>query len=141
MTNVVSETLKPSLEPLVIEWLTAHDAELALPAVTIAELAYGIQRIRPDERAERLERGLEAWRQRFRDRIFAFDEPAALAYGALMGEASRQGNPMSIPDGMIAATARVHGARLATRNTADFRACALDLVDPWHVPGVHEPRN
>jgi len=36
-----------------------------------------------------------------------------------------------LPDSLIAATAKVHNLTLATRNTADFKACGIDLVNPW----------
>lgn len=114
-----------------IAWLVRHDAELALPTVTIAEIAYGIEKIRPDQRAVRLEQGLVDWRRRFADRIFGLTESAALAYGELMGTAVRQGRPMSAPDGMIAAITRVNGGRLATRNLDDFATTGLDLMSPW----------
>jgi predicted nucleic acid-binding protein len=130
-TNVVSESLRKSPDPKVVAWLVRHDAELALPTVTIAEIAFGIQKILPDRRATRLERGLSDWRHRFADRIFGLTEEAALAYGDIMGAASRQGLEMSAPDGMIAAIVRVNGGRLATRNLADFRTTGLDLVSPW----------
>jgi len=130
-TNVVSETLKKSPSSAVIAWLVRHDAELALPTVTIAEIAFGIQKIAPDQRAVRLERGLSEWRRRFSDRIFGLTEEAALAYGEIMGSASRQGIGMSAPDGMIAAIARVNGGRLATRNLNDFRSTGLELASPW----------
>lgn len=130
-TNVVSETLRKSPAPAVIAWLVRHDAELALPTVTIAEIAFGIQKIVPDQRAARLEQGLSDWRHRFADRIFGLTEEAALAYGEIMGAASRQGVGMSAPDGMIAAIARVNGGRLATRNLTDFRTTALELTSPW----------
>jgi len=130
-TNVISETLKKSPDPAVIAWLVRHDAELALPTVTIAEIAYGIQRIRPDQRAERLEQGLSDWRRRFADRIFGLTEEAALSYGQIMGIASQQGRGMSAPDGMIAAIARINGGRLATRNTVDFATTGLELISPW----------
>ena len=35
----MSETLRKSPDPAVISWLTRHDADLALPTVTIAEIA------------------------------------------------------------------------------------------------------
>lgn len=130
-TNVISETLKKEPSPAVIAWLVRHDAELALPTVTIAEIAFGIQKIVPDQRAGRLEQGLSDWRRRFADRIFGLTEEAALAYGEIMGTASRQGRGMSAPDGMIAAIARVNGGRLATRNLTDFGTTALDLISPW----------
>jgi len=130
-TNVVSETLRKAPNEAVIAWLVRHDAELALSTVTIAEIAYGIQKIKPDQRADRLERGLDDWRRRFADRIFGLTEEAALVYGELMGSAARQGRGMSAPDGMIAAIARVNGGRLATRNLTDFETTGLDLTSPW----------
>ena len=130
-TNVVSETLKKSPSPAVVAWLVRFDIELALPTVTIAEIAFGIHKILPDRRAARLDEGLAAWRRRFADRIFGLTEEAALAYGELMGAATRQGLSMSAPDGMIAAIARVNGGRLATRKVSDFRTAELDLVSPW----------
>ncbi|WP_421577687.1 type II toxin-antitoxin system VapC family toxin [Shinella sp. M31] len=130
-TNVVSETLKKAPAEPVIAWLERFDAELALPTVTIAEIAYGIEKTRSDQRADRLGQGLDDWRRRFADRIFALTEEAALAYGEIMGEAARGGRVMSVPDGMIAAIARVNGGRLATRNVRDFAGTGLDLIDPW----------
>ena len=130
-TNVISETLKKMPDEAVIAWLVRHDAELALPTVTIAEIAFGIQKIRPDQRADRLEQGLSDWRRRFAHRIFGLTEAAALAYGDIMGTATRQGRSMSAPDGMIAAIARVNGGRLATRNLNDFATTGLELICPW----------
>lgn len=130
-TNVISESLKKTPDPAVLAWLVRNDAELALPTVTIAEIAFGIQKIRPDERADRLEQGLSRWRHRFADRIFGLTEEAALAYGEIMGSATRQGRGMSAPDGMIAAIARVNGGRLATRNLNDFAPAKLELISPW----------
>jgi len=112
-------------------WLVRFDAELALPTVTVAEIAFGIQKIRPDQRAERLEQGLTEWRRRFADRMFGLTEEAALAYGEIMRQAVRQGQAMSAPDAMIAAIARVNGGRLATRNITDFETTGLALVNPW----------
>ncbi len=133
-TNIVSETLRKSPDRAVMGWLVQHDAELALPTVTIAEIAFGIQKILllPDRRrAGRLEAGLSSWRRRFADRIFVLTEEAALAYGNIMAVAARQGRAMSAPDGMIAAIARVNGGRLATRNLGDFQTTGLELISPW----------
>ncbi|MEO3388751.1 type II toxin-antitoxin system VapC family toxin [Mesorhizobium sp. CAU 1741] len=130
-TNVISETLRKEPAEAVIAWLVRHDAELALPTVTIAEIAFGIHKIRPDERATRLEQGLQDWRRRFADRIFGLTEDAALAYGEIMGDAVRQGRAMSAPDGMIAAIARANGGRLATRNRKDFETTGVETVSPW----------
>lgn len=134
-TNVISESLRKSPNPVVMAWLATHDDELAIPSVTIAEIAFGIAKIRPDERSILLQRGLDAWRGRFAGRIFAFTEQAALVYGELMGAAHRTGTALSAPDGMIAAITIVNQGRLASRNSRDFGALPLVLLNPWgNVP-------
>lgn len=42
------------------------------------------------------------------------------------------GRPISHADAQIAAIAKVRGAKLATRDVADFEDCGLDIVDPWN---------
>ena len=38
---------------------------------------------------------------------------------------------LGVADGLIAATALVHGQKLATRNIADFRPFEVEIVNPW----------
>lgn len=130
-TNVISETLRRSPSSEVMTWLAIHDDSLAIPAVTIAEIAYGIAKIRPDERSDLLQQGLDAWRQRFAGRIFALTEQAALVYGEIMGAAHRAGSSLTAPDGMIASIAIVNEGQLATRNVRDFVAVPVELMNPW----------
>lgn len=120
-TNVVSESLRKQPDEAVIAWLIRHDAEIA----------FGIEKIRPDQWAVRLEEGLQDWRRRFRHPIFDLTEDAALAYGEIMAEAARSGQSMSVQDGMIAAIVRVNDGQLATRNLKDFRTARLTLISPW----------
>lgn len=130
-TNVVSESLKKTPDESVAEWLIRHDSELALSTVVIGEIAYGVNKIHPDQRAARLQAGLDQWCRRYADRIFGFTQEAALAYGEIMGTAVRKGRTMSAPDGMIAAIAHIHGAKLATRNMTDFETTPVDIISPW----------
>ena len=130
-TNVVSELMRKSPDPGVVGWLERHDAELALSTIVIGEIAFGVEKIAPGERARRLVRDFHELRRRYADRIFGFTEAAALVYGALAGERSRAGRPMPIADAMIAAIAKSHGAKLATRNLADFADSGLELISPW----------
>lgn len=130
-TNVISEAFGQKPNEAVIAWLKRFDVELALPSISIAEISYGIEKLALEQRSARLETGLASTRQRFAGRILAFDEIAALAFGKIMGDASRSGRSMSPLDGMIAAIALVNNARLATRNVAHFEHCGLDLINPW----------
>lgn len=132
-TNVISETLRKTPDTLVVRWLNAHRFDLAIPSMALAELAYGIERIRPEQRAARLQRRLDGWRRQYARRIFSFDAETALAYAKVMAHAERRGRPMSVPDGIIAAIALVNGGRLATRNLRDFETTGLDLISPWEA--------
>ncbi len=39
--------------------------------------------------------------------------------------------PIATANAVIAATTLAHGAQLATRNTADFEAIGLELINLW----------
>jgi hypothetical protein len=67
----------------------------------------------------------------FAGRILAFDEPAATHYGEVMGRRKELGRPLSVPDGQIAAIARLHGFAVATRNVRDFAGCGIEIVNPF----------
>jgi predicted nucleic acid-binding protein len=84
---------------------------------------------RPEGRA--LGAGLGLLAPPFADRIFPLTEAAALAYGDITSAALRQDRPMTAPEGMIAAIARINGGRLATRNLPDFETTGLELICPW----------
>ena len=50
----------------------------------------------------------------------------------MIGAARRPaGRPISHADCQIAAIARSCGARVATRNDADFAHCGIDVINPW----------
>ncbi len=130
-TNVISETMRKQPNPSVISWLESHDDLLAIPTVTIAEIAYGIAKIRTDERSKRLANALDDWRHRFSDRIYPFTEQAALIYGELMADSAHSGKVVFAPDGLIAAIAKANNGQLATRNTSDFEHMKLAIINPW----------
>jgi predicted nucleic acid-binding protein len=41
------------------------------------------------------------------------------------------GKSMAAFDSIIAATARMHGYRLVTRNVRDFANAGIDVLNPW----------
>lgn len=132
-TNVVSEPLRPSPDPLVLAWMDAQALEtLALSAVTVAELRYGVAAMPAGRRADTLGRRLEAEvLPLFDGRVLAFDLAASRAYADLMAAARRAGHAIGRADGYIAAIAAAHGLTVATRDTSPFTAAGLDTVDPW----------
>ena len=62
----------------------------------------------------------------FAGRVLPFDEATAAR--------RREGRPIEAFDAQIAATARVAGAGLATRDTGDFAGCGLTVINPCEVP-------
>ncbi len=69
--------------------------------------------------------------QDFAGRILPFDDPAARVFAVLAAGRRKLGRPIEFFDAQIAAIARVHDATLATRNTSDFEACGVRLINPW----------
>ncbi|ORX11377.1 twitching motility protein PilT [Mycobacterium xenopi] len=96
------------------------DGELAISAITLAELHFGVLVARQQKvRAERLRRLMVV--QRKFDAL-PLDEAVAASYGqvaAAVVDAGRQPRARSM-DLLIAATAHAHAARLYTRNADDF---------------------
>ncbi len=129
-TNVVSETLKNSPSPFVVAWLVRFDAELALPTVTIAEIAFGIYKITPDQRAARLEEGLSAWRRRIRR---SYPRPHRGGGPRLWSDHGRGRAPgaRNVGAGRDDPGHRTGERRPSGRNLSDARTAELDLVSPW----------
>jgi predicted nucleic acid-binding protein len=65
-------------------------------------------------------------RMRLGGRVLPIDEPVAEAW-ALLGIP----NPSPLIDGLLAATAKVHGLTLVTRNVADMAVAGVLLLDPF----------
>lgn len=137
-TNVVSELRKAGdgrADPNVVAWLATYEAAaFFLSAITIMELEIGVRRVeRSDQWQGKL---LRAWMDdrvlpEFDGRILPIDSAVALQCARL-----HVPDPRSERDALIAATARVHGMTVVTRNVADFRDTGVSLVDPWNTaPG------
>lgn len=105
---------------VIAEDVTPIPGVLAISAVTLAELHFGVLVAKSNEvRAERLRR-LSILQRRFD--ALPLDDEVAASYGRLAAavvEAGRQPRRRTM-DLLIAATAHAHGATLYTRNPDDF---------------------
>ncbi len=134
-TNVLSEWMKPSPSPSVIEWLDRQEAgALFMPAIAKLEIEAGIALLPEGKRKEGLRRVASTLFAEFEERCLPLDCEAAVGYGAIVGAAKGLGRPISVEDAMIAAIAKRHGFELATRNVKDFDfLLGLRTVNPWFV--------
>ncbi len=141
-TNVLSELARAAPETAVLAWATTvlvsrlwhHRHHRIRAALRRRILPIG-------KRRAALERAIDAVLRRFvQDRVLPFDRAAAQCYAALAAdrrltaERRRLDRPVHTADLQIQATARVHAVQaIATRNTADFTACGVPLIDPWQT--------
>lgn len=132
-TNVISEIRKRDrCEPRVAAWYSSLDDEaIYLSVLVLGEIRRGIERVRPTDPAQA--RALEAWlnqlNRSFADRILPIDAVVADTWGWM--SAAR---PLSTVDALLAATAKVNGMTLVTRNSADVRGLDVSVLNPFEDP-------
>jgi predicted nucleic acid-binding protein len=127
-TNVISETRKPRPHGAVTAWLQALPIDqVYLSAVSVGELQAGVEATRRHNPVKAGE--IELWIEDLALSytvlpmdVFCFREWARLMPGR---------SEDVLEDMMIAATARVHGLTLATRNLRDFENLKVELFNPF----------
>lgn len=133
-TNVLSETARQRPAPQVLDFLARlNERQTFVSAVTLAELERGVHlsALQDLRRAQRLRQWLERVVTEHGERILPFDAEAARSWGLLTGNEAARRQPPARFDSLIAATAHAHRLTLATRNTADFLAFPVAVVNPW----------
>jgi hypothetical protein len=127
-TNVVSELRKVKPHGAVVAWLgTLREEDAFISAVTMGELQAGVERTRKQDAAKARE--IENWLN-YVETSFALvpmDAACFREWSRLMEGKSRALDS----DAMIAATARVHGLKVATRNEKDFKHLGAEILNPF----------
>ncbi len=131
-TNVISEMRKPKPHGAVMQWFASIDpTELRICALSLGEIQAGVEitRAQNSSKADQI----EAWLVRVAAsyEVLAHDAACCRMLAKLMHGASNT----LIEDAMIAATARVHGLIVVTRNVSDFAGFAVPLLNPFEVSG------
>jgi len=132
-TNVISELIRAAPVQNVQQFVLAQPPESVFTsAVCEAEIRYGLARLPHGHRRQALtDRVIAFLSEGFAGQILPFDSVCASWFAEVRAARDAVGKPISLPDAMIAATARAHGATVATRNLADFAACGIEVVNPW----------
>lgn len=129
-TSVVSELRRRQAAPSVVAWAKSIALpSLFLSAITVEEIEIGV--MLAERRDPRQGASLRAWLENqiltsFTERILPVDVAVARRSAAI-----HVPDPRPIRDGLIAATALVHGLTVATRNTADFDPTGARTFNPW----------
>jgi predicted nucleic acid-binding protein len=127
--NVLSELAKPMPEPLVVEWLRTYESEIAVDAVILGELRFGILILPLGKKRTALERWFDAGVKRLH--CIPWDADTGLRWAELLARLRKTGRTMPIKDSLIAATAIVHDLAVVTRNRTDFAKAGVRIVDPF----------
>ncbi|WP_454931066.1 PIN domain-containing protein [Actinomyces israelii] len=132
-TSVLSEVFRPHPDTHVTIWLESLADDVAITAITLAELLAGVRRLPNGRRRETLSTAVSTTVQTYRStRVPAFDSSAAEHYATILAAREHAGLPISMADAQIAAICRAHGASCATRDTKDFAQTGIELINPWH---------
>ena len=127
-TNVISELRKSKPHGAVLAWFTSVRAdEIAIPAVAIGEIQDGAEITKRQDQTKAAE--IEAWLDYITANftVLPMDGPMFREWARLMA-----GKPDDLSgDAMIAATARVHGMVVVTRNVKDFASFGVKVFNPF----------
>ena len=127
--NVLSEPTKPAPNARVVSWLAANESNLVVDAIILGELRIGILTLPRGRKRDQLER----WFTEVVETIDCLPWDAAVSHrwAQLVVESRRKGHILPLLDGMIAATALVHGLTIATRNVSHFQKVGGKVFDPF----------
>ena len=140
-TNVLSAGAPSKARPAadLVSWMEQHSERLYLSVITVAEVEDGIAKARREaahRKADRLAEWLETLLHLYSARILPLDVPVARVLGALSDQARGLGHAPGFADLAIAATARIRGYTVLTRNLRHFRLLAVPSHDPFErLPG------
>lgn len=132
-TNVVSEVRRPRAARPVVAWFdSVPSGELFVSVLVLGEIRRGIERLRrrgDEVQAIMFQQWLSEVRERFADRVVSIDAPIAEEWGRIDAAA-----PTPVEDALMAATAKVRGFVLVTRNTSHVVHTGVRVLNPWEQP-------
>ncbi len=126
---VLSEATKTHKELRVIQWLQDHQAEIVVDPIVMGELWEDIVAL-PDGRRKP---NLMEWFKTSPTGLICLDWTlrTAMVWAALRDDVRRRGFTVPVKDTLIAATAKLHGLTVATRNVVEFERCGVPIVNPF----------
>lgn len=138
-TNIITEFMRSEPDSAVVDWMnTILVAAFYTTAINVGEQIFGLENLRGVDEPRRavLQRDFELFLHTFvPGRILDFDTLAAREWGKVLTETRRSALERTVADMQIAAIARAHGYKLATRNQRDFEGLGVELINPFEHRG------
>jgi len=116
-----------------VQWLRGQaPLDLAISVLTIGEIQKGVALLAAGKRRTLLDRWLSTELPRqFSDRVLPIDDAVARAWGRLAAAGRQHGRELPVIDGLLLATASVHGLTFVTRNEGDCADRGVPVLNPW----------
>lgn len=127
--NVLSEPTKPLPDANVLEWLRAHEGDLAVDPIVLGEMRLGVLVLPSGQKRARLEEWLAQVEQVVV--CLPWDVAVSRRWAEMVAGLKRKGQALPLLDSMIAATALEHDLTVATRNMRDFQKAGVKVVNPF----------
>ena len=124
-TNIISELAGKNPNQGVMDWAETVSS-ISISVITIEEIYFGLS-WKPNHR---IQNWFEAFIKKHAN-ILNITRAIAKRAGTLRGQLQAQGITRSQADLMIAATAYEHSLTIVTRNTKDFEACGVAILNPF----------
>jgi predicted nucleic acid-binding protein len=128
-TNVLSEMRRSIPNAGVAAWFDSVESQqLYLSVLTLGEIRQGICRLQRRDQAQAVVFGrwLGGLLHAYSDRVVPITAEVAEEWGRL-----NVPDPVPVVDGLLAATAKVHGWTLVTRNISDVANTGARLLNPF----------
>ena len=125
-TNIISYWMRG--DPQLINKIKSHSpSNLSLSTITLAEIYYGIEK----SPIKKKERRLKIEHIKSELDIYAFNEQAAVKYGAIRAALEKRGKPINERDTQIASIALANSLCIVTHNTKEFSRIPKLTVEDW----------
>lgn len=129
-TDVITELRKgDDANPGLMAWIRAvEDEMLFISVLVLGELRHGVEitRRRDPEAGEALDQWLADVSLQFEERILPIDEEVTEQWGVF-----GMRDPITPVDGLVAATALVHGCTVVTRHESSYAGTDVTVLNPF----------
>ena len=131
-TCILSELRLPASVHVLEKTLGLFEStDLYISVISVGEITKGITLLVPSKKKSALQHWANHLEKSYSDRILNIDSETVHVWGELTANAQIRGRVVHVSDGLIAATALVHGLHVITRNVSDFESTGVLILNPW----------
>ena len=125
--------MKPRPNRKVLRWAASQPREaLAISTLSLGEVRTGLDLLAHGSHRAALEQWFKmTMREQFRGRVLSVSKGIAQEWGRFAAAEQKRGRILPVVDGLLLATAEIHGLTIVTRNERDFVHRGVPVFNPW----------